>query len=89
MKSFLFFCIALLILTGCSDSSSHTDQNNTQDTITTLFAGESAMVYEGDKLLPESTDTYIRVVHNIDDNTKTVNILSGSATLLRGEYILE
>jgi len=85
MKSFLFFCITLLILTGCSDSSSHTDQNNTQNTITTLFAGESAMVYEGDKLIPESTGTYIRVVHNIDDNTKSVRILNGSATLIKEE----
>lgn len=88
MKNVLTCICAIVIFAGCNDSDSHTElSSDNEDTVLTLSSGESIVVHEGDKLLPQSEETYLRVVHNVNENTKSVSILSGSATLVKAQRL--
>lgn len=82
--------LSLLLLAGCGESENKTVFGDTAtDGVYTLKVGESSQVLEGDTLEPNDANTRIEVEHILDDNTKYVTILSGSATLLRGQYALQ
>jgi len=82
--------LSLLLLAGCGESENKTVFGETAtDGVYTLNIGESSQVLPGDILEPNSASTRIEVEHILDDDTKYVTILSGSATLLRGSYAVE
>lgn len=71
---------------ACSDQSSGSFEK-TQASIE-LQADEPVAVYTGDTLVKNEEDTTIKIRHEATQNTKTVTLLTGSATLLRGDYEL-
>mgnify|MGYP005866646493 CR=1 FL=1 len=90
LQSLSITALTLLLLAGCSESNNKTVfQNADADGVYTLYAGEKSQVLPGDVLEPDGADTRIKVEHILDDDTKYVTILSGSATLLRGSYALQ
>jgi len=82
--------LSLLLLAGCGESSNKSVFGDTAtDSISTLSIGERSQVFTGDILEPNDANTRIEVEHILDDDTKYVTILEGSATLLRGQYALQ
>ena len=82
--------LSLLLLAGCGESSNKSVfGDTTTDSISTLSIGERSQVLTGDILEPNDANTRIEVEHILDDDTKYVTILEGSATLLRGQYALQ
>lgn len=53
-----------------------------------LAVGDTVQVSTGDQLLPLSEKTVIDVTHVLEDGTKTVTILSGTARLIRRDHVL-
>ena len=56
-------------------------------TTTAMSVNEIYTVYPGDELVPDGSSE-IRVIHTLSNDTKEVTLISGSATLLRGDYTL-
>ncbi len=52
-----------------------------------LVIGEEITVEAGDKLIADE-NTVINVVHEVDATTKKVTLLSGTATLIKGDYVI-
>ncbi|MDF1884454.1 hypothetical protein JHD49_10920 [Sulfurimonas sp. SAG-AH-194-C21] len=73
-----------MIIAGCEGKI--TQGNDTQVSSIDLQIGEVYTINDGDKLINDSNDTEIEVTHRVSSNTKEVKIISGSATLLRGNY---
>lgn len=86
MKYLLFIFPLAMFLIACGDGS-RASFEKTQTSIE-LQLNEPVSVYAGDKVQPEDENTTIKVTHEAIANTKTVTLLSGSATLLRGDYVL-
>lgn len=68
---------------GCNGDSSF--ENELQ--ITPLSVGQEMIVQEGDKLVT-GEDTVINVVHEVDSTLKKVTLISGTAELLKGDYVV-
>lgn len=82
--------ITLLLLAGCGESSNKTlFGETTTDGVYSMSAGDVSQILEGDILEPNDETTRVQVDHILDDDTKYVTILKGSATLLRGQYALQ
>lgn len=82
--------LLLLLVAGCGENSNKSVFGTNKDgEIISMFEGETTQVQEGDKLVPDNAKTRVKVEHILDDNTKYITILSGSATLLRGSYALK
>jgi len=69
--------IAVSLLTGCGSGT--TTNGSTE---TSMVIGTAYTVATGDKVVPDGTST-ITVEHLLDATTKTVTLLSGSATLIQ------
>ena len=54
----------------------------------TLTTGKGIVVTAGDEIKPLTTDTVIQVTHDVN-NVKTVTLISGSAELIKGDYVLK
>lgn len=54
---------------------------------TPLVIGEEITVEAGDKLVTDE-NTVINVVHEVDSTTKKVTLISGTATFIKGDYVL-
>jgi len=75
---------------GCGEESNeHVFGDTSKDAAITMSIGDEQQVLAGDVIEPNSASTRIEVEHIIDDDTKYVTILSGSATLLRGSYAVK
>ena len=82
--------LSLLLLAGCGESSNKSVFGDTAaDGVYTMNAGDTSQVMPGDILEPNDANTRIEVEHILDDDTKYVTIIEGSATLLRGSYALQ
>jgi len=91
MKTILKLIIsisALALLGGCSGESSNGNVfGDDTDSAIEMVIGTDYNVSVGDKVVPDGNTTII-VEHVLDSTTKTVQITSGSATLLTGDYAL-
>lgn len=78
-----------MIFTGCSDGGASFDGESltVQPKEVTLVVGEEMTVEVGDKLQTDN-NTVINVIHEIDSPLKKVTLLSGTATLIKGDYVL-
>jgi hypothetical protein len=56
---------------------------------TPLVIGVPMKISSGDTINPTSEDTVIETTHNIDDDTKYVTLISGSAELISGNVEIE
>jgi|FLOH01.1.fsa_nt_gi hypothetical protein len=79
----IILLVTIFTFTACSGgggSSSVVDA-------TPLVIGEEITVEAGDQLQTDE-NTVINVVHEVDSTTKKVTLLSGTATLIKGDYVL-
>jgi len=82
--------LIVTLFTGCGEESNkYVFGDTSTGAAITMNIGDTSQVLEGDVLEPNSASTRIEVEHIIDDGTKYVTILSGSATLLRGSYAIK
>ena len=87
LKPLIAINLLILLLAGCGEESNKSVFKDSQtDGIYTLSKGDQSEILPGDKLEPTDDATEIEVIHTLDDDTKHVTILEGSATLLRGRY---
>ena len=85
----LSIALATLFL-GCGEESNeHVFGDTSTDAAITMNVGDEQQILAGDVLEPNDASTRIEVEHIIDDDTKYVTILEGSATLLRGSYAVK
>ena len=70
---------------GCSDNGNASFENEVESI--TMIIGQEMNVEEGDKVIT-GEDTVINVVHEVDSSIKKVTLLSGSAELIRGSYVV-
>ena len=68
---------------GCNGDASF---ENEMESIT-LSIGKEVDVQEGDKIIT-GEDTVINVVHEVDSSTKKVTLISGTAELIKGDYVV-
>lgn len=79
-----------MFITGCGEESNKAVfGDSAADAVIVMGVGDSTQVLKGDILEPNNGSTQIQVNHTLDNDTKIVTILSGSATLLRGSYAVE
>jgi len=81
--SILLLAITIMFI-GCSDGSASFEGASEE---LELIIGEEMSVQEGDQLLTEE-GTVINVVHEVDSPIKKVTLLSGTAKLIRGDYVV-
>jgi predicted component of type VI protein secretion system len=81
---FTLFFVSLLF-SGCGEGSNKTVFGDSPSSAITMVLNQEYQVTTGDKLIPDSK-CQIVVLHELDNDTKTVKIVSGSAVLLKGDY---
>ena len=77
--------LAVLLASACS---SDFNEVGTKPAMENLQISSGVMVYDGDKIIDASADAEIEIVHNQATDLREVTLLSGSATLLRGEFVM-
>jgi len=92
-KALLLITLATAFLVGFGCYSGGNDDDDSPETSTTtstsaattvqLEIGVPFEVNTGDQLVPDSSDTRIRVEHTLN-STKQVTLLAGGAQLIRG-----
>ncbi len=91
MKTILKLIIsisALALLGGCSGENPNGNVfGDSGDSAVQMEIGTDYNVSVGDKIVPDGNATIV-VGHVLDRTTKTVQITSGSATLLTGDYAI-
>jgi hypothetical protein len=83
---FIAVLITALALAGCGGGGNA--GGDAAPVGISLAIGVPVTVFPGDQLEPSSSNTRINVVHNINNNTKQVTLLEGSANLLRGDFVV-
>ena len=83
MKKYLIYIATALVISGCSDAGDSSFSDGI--TMSTIEVGSEIFVGPGDSITPDSGDTEIVVSHYLND-TKSVQVLKGSVTLLSGNY---
>lgn len=66
--------LTLLLLVGCSGGEGSKEY---------VEAGQTVMVYPGDKLEPTAAGMKIKVEHDLDKNYKLVTVTQGTGVLFR------
>ena len=90
IKTLTLLTLLATFFVGCGeDSNEHVFGDSSTDAAITMNVGDEQQVLAGDVLEPNSASTRIEVEHIIDDDTKYVTIVEGSATLLRGSYAVK
>ena len=90
VKQLSITSLFILLLAGCGeDHNKSVFGDSNTDAVITMSVGQSSEVLAGDIIEPNTASTRIQIDHVIDDDTKYVTILEGSATLLRGSYAVQ
>jgi len=82
IKHLLIAIPVILFITACGGGGSGEESSNNESII--LEQNSSIVVRSGDSLNPLTEDTLIEVTHTINDETKEVKILQGSAEFIKG-----
>lgn len=77
--------VAVLALSACGSDFNEVVSKAPMEV---LQISEPVMVYDGDSLIDASADAEIDIVHNQATDLREVTLLSGTATLLRGEFVM-
>jgi len=82
---YIFTLLTLLLFLGCSDTVDETQNQEVTTTATTLEmeVDRSYTVNKGDRLERTSEPTEISIDRNVQDDTTTVILLTGSAQIIR------
>lgn len=82
--------LSIVALSSCggggSGGSNGSVYGDSSSGVVTMQTGVTYQVYSGNQVVPVNSSTVISVSHVLNDSTKYVTLLSGSATLLRGSY---
>ena len=90
IQTLTLFALLATLFIGCGEESNeHVFGDTSTDAAITMNVGDEQQILAGDVLEPNDASTRIEVEHIIDDDTKYVTIVSGSATLLRGAYAVQ
>ena len=82
MKKLIMIPLAgLLFLAGCGD-----DDGGSGGEKVSMVIGEAVSVYPGDTIEPGGDDARIAIRHEVGEEVKSVTLLEGAASLLRGDY---
>jgi len=84
MKYFLPLAL-VFILTGCGSSDEATTTPSKKEATTTIEMepNKGYAVSKGDKLIKTSRDAQVSIEKNIEDDTTTVTLVEGTATITR------
>jgi hypothetical protein len=90
IKTFRYITFALLVLftfSGCEDKGAKfANIANSTELQVELQVGVAEEVHSGDEIISESEDAVIELSHAFKDDIKTVTLISGSASLIKGNY---
>jgi hypothetical protein len=92
MKKYLFYLLLLaiaVVTSGCSgggNSVYSADSNDSNETSVNI--GETIFVNPGDSIVADTNETEVVISHYLN-KTKSVLVLKGSVTLLKGNYTLQ
>ena len=80
---------ALVLFSACGGDSSNGEVfGDNADSVTQMEINTSYPLSAGNKVVPDGPSTIV-VEHTLNDNTKSVQLTSGSAILLKGAYALQ
>ncbi len=85
MIKLLVAILFLLILSGCEGRF---QDKHVSDSAIEMLTGVTYQVFPGDEVVP-GAGANITVNHILSNDTKFVTLNSGSADLLRGDYVLK
>ena len=83
-----YITIMLVVTMFVACSSSGGSSSSVETVKETVLTGQDIIVYPGDTVIPNDETTDIIINHDFND-TKTVSVLNGSITLIRGDYVVE
>jgi uncharacterized lipoprotein YehR (DUF1307 family) len=84
---YLISLLAVITFTACGGGGSSQAYYEAGEVVN-MEVNTTYSVNPSDKVIPLTQDTVIDVVHTIDNNTKEVTLISGSAELIRGDYTI-
>ena len=84
MKKYVIYIAMALLISGCSGGGGGEGETPAKTT-STIGVGEEVMVGANDSITPDTADTEVIVSHYLND-TRSIKVLSGSVSLLRGNY---
>lgn len=73
---------SFLLFSGCGSSDVTGDTEST----TQVSAGGTYVLSSGDTIRKNDDGTEIQITHTLETGTKTVEVLSGSITIVKGNY---
>jgi hypothetical protein len=76
------FLGSLLLFSGCGSS----DVTGDTDSTTQVTTGQTYVLSSGDTIRENEPDTEIQITHTIETGVKTVEVISGSITVVKGNY---
>ncbi|MDD2698090.1 MAG: hypothetical protein PHF17_04715 [Arcobacteraceae bacterium] len=74
--------LSALMFSGCGSGDVTGDSNNTQ----IVRAGDIYSLTTGDTIKQNDDNTTISITHTIETGTKIVEVLTGSITIVKGNY---
>jgi len=76
------FLGSLLLFSGCGSS----DVTGDTDSTAIVTQGETYVLASGDTIRQNDDNTTINITHTIETGVKTVEVLTGSITVVKGNY---
>jgi hypothetical protein len=81
----LWLMMSVSFLLSACDGNSQLEENIANEI---LIIGVAVVVYPGDTLIKDEDNTVVKITHELDNDVKKVELISGSAHLVRGSYAI-
>jgi hypothetical protein len=78
MKHIVWITLSTLIFTGCGGGGG----DGAGETVA-MEPGQTYTVYPGDRLIKNSSDTIVKIVHTQGQETSSVELIEGQASIIR------